>query len=465
MSVRQLTEPHGPLKSPRRLADRIAPAAAVELSMPTQKPTTGITGYLQIYNDWSRLEVSLRSLAEHMDEIVVVDGAYDWMKEYAEGIGWNPERSQQEVYDILDKVGIPYRAIQRTWSNQLEKRIAGYNACNTKYALRIDADEVLTFDDDQLSRFVASDYAVASMYMHQHITPDYVVVSDGNQRRIAVQPVLFDKEQVSAEIHLNYIFLVLPADPLPEPDQKPFPAFPTPVASCSHLTMLRHPRSSLFRGTYYNINWMRANGVDWVPSLRGRPLTDASELFREVSPEQLRDMMLGTHFVAGVPKPTRTDFELRHSSSLTPPALSAEKQEALQLSYEDFLASLAELNAQLVDGRYFRNNQAFILDATSESSVLAIAPQGTLALECDEPVASVEAEAVSLLSQAPWKSSRKLGASAHSSRVEIDLSSLGPLEHSELRRTISVKIRSESKNILHRFTLVSATPKDVAVAE
>ena len=47
----------------------------------------GITGYLQIYNDWSRLEVSLRSLAQHLYELVVVDGAYDWMKQYAEGIG------------------------------------------------------------------------------------------------------------------------------------------------------------------------------------------------------------------------------------------------------------------------------------------------------------------------------------------------------------------------------------------
>ena len=434
--------------------------------MPTQSiPTNGITGYLQIYNDWSRLEVSLRSLAQHLDEIVVVDGAYDWMKEYAPGIGWNPERSQQEVYDVLDKVGIPYRSIQGTWRNQLEKRIAGYNACRSQYALRIDADELLTFDDTALSDFVKSDYAVASMYMHQHVTPDYVLVQDTDQRRIAVQPVLFDKEQVSAEMHLNYVFLVLPADSLPAPDQRHFAPFPTPIASCSHLTQLRHPRSAVFRGSYYYINWMRANGVGWISNLRGRPLADASDLFREVSPQQFRDIMLGSHFVPGWSDPNRPDYALRHSSTLTPAKLSAEKQDALRVSFEDYLASLAELNAQLVDGRYFRNNEAFILDATTEMAMQAIAPSGILTLECDEPIASVEAKSVSVFSQEPWERTQKLDASAHSSRAEIDLSSLGPLEESGLRRTISVTIKTNSEKIINKVTLVSAMPKDASVVE
>ena len=434
--------------------------------MPTKKtPNLGITGYLQMYNDWSRLEVSLRSLAQHLDEIVVVDGAYDWMKEYVLGIGWDPEKSQKEVYDILDKVGIPYRVIQRTWSNELEKRIAGYDACKSRYALRIDADEVLTFDDKLLSQFFKSEYAVASMYMHQHVTPDYVLVHDSGQGRIAVQPVLFDKEQVSAEIHLNYIFLVLPADSLPKPDQKPFPAYPVPVASCSHLTMMRHPRSAVFRGSFYYINWMRANGVSWISNLRGRPLTNSSDLFREVSPEKFRDIMLGEHFVTGVPDPNRKDFAFRHSSTLTPSELSPENKEALKLSFEDYLASLAELNARLVEGRYCRNNIDFMLDATTESSLQPIAPQGTLSLECDEPVAAVEAQIVSLFSHEPWKRSKPLSAATNSSGVEIDLSTLGTLEDSELRRIISIKIRNNSKKTIHRVKLVSATPKDQSVAE
>ena len=450
----------------RRITGQSKKTPGKRITVQSKKtPSKGITGYLQIYNDWSRLEVSLRSLAQHLDEIVVVDGAYDWMKEYAQGIGWNPKKSQKEVYDILDKVGIPYRAIQRTWRNQLEKRIAGYNACKSRYALRIDADEVLTFDDKLLSQFFKSEYAVASMYMHQHVTPDYVLVHDSGQGRIAVQPVLFDKEQVSAEIHLNYIFLVLPADSLPKPDQKPFPAYPVPVASCSHLTMMRHPRSAVFRGSFYYINWMRANGVSWISNLRGRPLTNSSDLFREVSPEKFRDIMLGEHFVTGVPDPNRKDFAFRHSSTLTPSELSPENKEALKLSFEDYLASLAELNARLVEGRYCRNNIDFMLDATTESSLQPIAPQGTLSLECDEPVAAVEAQIVSLFSHEPWKRSKPLSAATNSSGVEIDLTTLGKLEDSEIRRVISVKIRNASQKPIHRIKLISSAPKDQPVAE
>jgi hypothetical protein len=434
--------------------------------MPTKKtPNKGITGYLQIYNDWSRLEVSLRSLVHHLDEIVVVDGAYDWMKEYAQGIGWDPEKSQKEVYDILDKVGIPYRAIQRTWRNELEKRIAGYNACKSRYALRIDADEVLTFDDKLLSDFFESGHAVASMYMHQHVTPDYVLVHDSGQGRIAVQPVLFDKEQVSAEIHLNYIFLVLTADSLPKPGQTPFPAYPTPIASCSHLTMMRHPSSAAFRGAFYYINWIRAHGLSWISNLSGRPLTNSSDLFREVSPEIFRDLILGEHFVVGMPDPNIKNFAFRHSSTLTPSELSPEKKEALKLSFEEFLASLAELNARLVEGRYCRNSIEFTLDATTESSLQTIAPQGTLSLECDEPVAAAEAKIVSLFSQEPWERSKPLSAVKNSLRVEIDLSTLGKLEDSELRRTISIKIRNKCQKKIYRIKLVSAAPKDQSVAE
>jgi hypothetical protein len=175
--------------------------------------------------------------------------------------------------------------------------------------------------------------------------------------------------------------------------------------------------------------------------------------------------MLGSHFVPGWSDPNRPDYALRHSSTLAPDALSAEKQDALKVSFEDYLASLAELNAQLVDGRHFRNNTAFILDATTEMAVRAIAPGGTLLLECDEPIASVEAHSISLFSREPWEKTQRLTAITKSSRAEIDLSSLGPLEDSELRRTISVRIAIPSTTVVNRVTLVSAMPKNASVAE
>jgi hypothetical protein len=184
-----------------------------------------------------------------------------------------------------------------------------------------------------------------------------------------------------------------------------------------------------------------------------------------VAPEKYRDIMLCTHFVAGWSDPNRPDYALRHTSTLVPAKLSAEKQESLRLSFEDYLASLAELNSQLVEGRWFRKSIEMILDVTTEMAIRAIAPKGWVALECDGPIRSVEAQVVSLFSQEPWESSAQLSTRSDAARAFIDLSSLGPLEHPELRRVISVKIRFHSISGIHRLKLVFMTPEDVPGAE
>ena len=41
--------------------------------------TRKFSAYLSIYNDWDILAWTLRSIASYVDELVVVDGAYEWM--------------------------------------------------------------------------------------------------------------------------------------------------------------------------------------------------------------------------------------------------------------------------------------------------------------------------------------------------------------------------------------------------
>ena len=112
-----------------------------------------ISGYLSIYNDWEILEEALASLVPYLDELVVIDGAYAWMLPYVSALGHNPERSDARVYDILASCGIPYRVIAGTWENELQKRMAGYDACAHRYAWRFDADQILLVDEYALERF------------------------------------------------------------------------------------------------------------------------------------------------------------------------------------------------------------------------------------------------------------------------------------------------------------------------
>ena len=58
-----------------------------------------ISGYISIFDDWDILPDALKSIDSLVDEIVVVDGAYDWIVPYLEGR--DGLRSRDEGYDAL----------------------------------------------------------------------------------------------------------------------------------------------------------------------------------------------------------------------------------------------------------------------------------------------------------------------------------------------------------------------------
>src|SRR5262245_60159410 len=111
---------------------------------------TKFSAYLSVYNDWDILASALRSVASHVDELVVVDGAYGWMLPYLTMRGVDPLRSAPRLYAAIEASGIPFRVISRIWKNEIEKRQTGYDACTHDYIYRVDADEILFFDDTAL---------------------------------------------------------------------------------------------------------------------------------------------------------------------------------------------------------------------------------------------------------------------------------------------------------------------------
>ena len=111
---------------------------------------TKSSAYLSIYNDWDILPSALRSIASHVDELVVVDGAYEWMVPYLTMQGLDPTRSDPRVYAALEASGIPFRVISHTWKHEPEKRLAGYEAFTHDFIYRVDADEIMFFDEPAL---------------------------------------------------------------------------------------------------------------------------------------------------------------------------------------------------------------------------------------------------------------------------------------------------------------------------
>src|SRR5258708_4734974 len=173
-----------------------------------------ISGYLTIYNDYDILPYTLRAIAPYVDELIVVDGAYEWMAPYLELSGKNPRKSDDHVYGVLDASAIKYRVESRTWRDETEKRMAGYNACTGRYAFRIDADEVPFFDNSEMERFLASGEPIAQMYKPSYISPKWLVGLN-ESGFLPSEPFLFDRTRVEPGVHLNYLWLVLGPDHLP----------------------------------------------------------------------------------------------------------------------------------------------------------------------------------------------------------------------------------------------------------
>ena len=133
-----------------------------------------ISAYLSIFNDWDILPYALRSVAAYVDELIVVDGGYDWMVPILSAVGRSSVRSDDRVYEALESCGIPYRAICRTWANELEKRLAGYAACKHDLVLRVDADEVLFVDDKEMEAALLKGAAVGEMEMPNYVAPGWI---------------------------------------------------------------------------------------------------------------------------------------------------------------------------------------------------------------------------------------------------------------------------------------------------
>ena len=55
-----------------------------------------ISAYLQIYNDDDFLAESLKSIEKIVDELIVVDGCYEWMATFYSKLGLDPSRSKKK---------------------------------------------------------------------------------------------------------------------------------------------------------------------------------------------------------------------------------------------------------------------------------------------------------------------------------------------------------------------------------
>ncbi len=402
-----------------------------------------ISAYLTIYNDYDILPHTLRAIAPYIDELIVVDGAYEWMVPYLEIAGKNLLKSDAPVYEALEASGIKYRVESRIWRHEAEKRMAGYSACNGRYAFRIDADEVPFFDDSELEKFLSSGRPIAGMYKPTYISPQWLLALDASGL-LPAEPFLFDRTRVAPDIHLNYLWLVLGPDQLPSAGSNLFTVYQPHIGFNAHLNMWRDLQSKIGRATFYWLQTIRQRGVPWLPELRDKPLSDIRTLFKATPPEVFRELILSSLLFA-----TQGFRMLGWYSARSP--LTGEQESLFIDRFDCMRKNHAQLNRTIAEkGLTFWPAMPIILDLSSPESTEAIAADNAIKLSTTCALSAVSAKLHLLVPRHPWHVCTELECDRDGSSVIVRLpENIAP--YSYLRREVDISLSTDVREPLQRF--------------
>jgi hypothetical protein len=411
------------------------------------------SAYLSIYNDWDILAPALASVADYVDELVVVDGAYDWMSPYLTATGSDPTRSNAAVYAAIAKAGIPYRIINRTWRDESEKRCAGFEACSHRYIFRLDADEVLFFDDRALEAFLGSGCAVADMQMPLYLSPGRIVCPSkfgGRLPRIPHQCCLFDSQRISAQAHLKYLWLVLPGQSDRANDTRVFPTFEHAIAFCAHLSNWRTANTAVNRGAFYMLNWMRHHGVSILPELSETQTLDFRELFARIPAATFRAALLRGQIPIGT-------FCLAPNEVICRSPLSESKEGLFTYLYTQFLSQLEAQNHQASKtGQALIFGQPLFFDITTASARAALSGNGVVMIETSVPMHTVLVRRHLVFDALPAFEVEDLPLTIHPTGFSFALPPEHARHHQLLRQTLELVGYQGSEGGFCEFRVISA---------
>jgi len=431
-------------------SDAPQPMASPGPSVVTQPAK--FSAYLSIFNDWDILPQALRSIAPYIDELVVVDGGYQWMAPFLQGIGKNLTRSAQPVYDCLEAAGLQYRVVDGTWKDEFEKRKAGYAACQHRYVFRIDADEVYFINEQNLGRFLSDGAAVGDMEFPLYVSPDWILTHDLDT--LERQSFLFDTSQITTDDHLYYLWLI---DALPPAGAPSLPVYPLPLSLTAHLTSWRTPTTSVNRAAFYVLNHFRHHGMAWYEDLRGKPLEDLSSLFTRVSPADFLDGLKSHPIVVG--------DEERRNRVLRPSPLAANQRTRFGGLFEAFLNSQTANNVALAaEGRTTLGR--IHIEATTPAQIEPLCTGRTLTLSSDAPIRGGEAFVRYLVAHPPWEIVRKLELETAGTEIRVELP-VGGDEPAFVRRFVVLEAWPSGGDPFLRLapTAASVTRETPAISE
>ncbi|MCT0206129.1 hypothetical protein [Synechococcus sp. CS-1332] len=214
---------------------------------------------IQFFEDFDFIERVVERLA-WVDEIVVNDGPFQFTRELLEPlVGRDLEQPSPRaagLFALLSRrLGVPIHYHHGVFAGEREKRIHGYGLAKGDVVLSVDADELLLLERDSVEHFWASAAVVAS-FDCVNFTYLNLVCGKAGSPLVARKPFAFKREAITAEHHLNYLWLVGVEQAAVASED----FLPEALCGGAHLTTVRSAYGASIKFGFYNCLYFHLHG-------------------------------------------------------------------------------------------------------------------------------------------------------------------------------------------------------------
>jgi len=158
--------------------------------------------YIIIYSDYGFLDLLLTILYKNMDEIIIVDGPFDYCTPILKKLNLYYEEENSPIKSILNNYGGKIKYFYKNFKNEKEKRIFGYNQCSGDVVLLADSDELFSINNESIDKFYHSNKSVIGFDIYCMCRIDLAFNPKNQIHR------MFKKKNINALEHLSYLWLV-----------------------------------------------------------------------------------------------------------------------------------------------------------------------------------------------------------------------------------------------------------------
>ena len=206
---------------------------------------------IQFFEDFDFIE-RVVSLLAWVDEIVVNDGPFLFTRELLEplvgrDLTQRSTRAARLFEHLSRRLGVPIHYHHGLYRDEREKRIHGYGLARGDVVLSVDADELLLLDREAVERFWESQAVVAS-FDCVNFTYLNLVCSKAGSPLVARKPFAFKRASITAEHHLDYLWLVGVEQAAVATED----FLPEALCGGAHLTTVRSSYGSSIKFGFYN---------------------------------------------------------------------------------------------------------------------------------------------------------------------------------------------------------------------